>query len=113
MGCAMWCACFSGSHSTWRAIAASVPGAQSLLYLVLFPATPEEPTILPDQIADCSSLPLFSAVHWLALLCEPATLADRLRRRPAWRGWNETNIAEQLQFADWLRIHGHHAFDPP
>ena len=28
-----------------RAIAASVPGAQLLLYLVLFPATPEEPEI--------------------------------------------------------------------
>jgi hypothetical protein len=68
---------------------------------------------LPDQIADCPSLPLFSAVHWLALLCEPATLADRLRRRPAWRGWDETNIAEQLQFADWLRSHGQDAFDPP
>jgi hypothetical protein len=25
-------------------------------------------TILPDQIAGCPSLPLFSAVHWLALL---------------------------------------------
>ena len=70
-------------------------------------------TILPDQIADCPSLPLFSAVHWLALLCENAILADRLRRRPAWRGWDEAKIAQQLQFADWLRSHGQDAFDPP
>jgi hypothetical protein len=70
-------------------------------------------TILPDQIADCPSLPLFSAVHWLALLCAPATLTERLRRRPAWRGWDEATIAEQLRFADWLRAHGQDAFDPP
>jgi energy-coupling factor transporter ATP-binding protein EcfA2 len=70
-------------------------------------------TILPDRIADCPSLPLFSAVHWLALLCEPATLAERLRRRPAWRGWDGTTIAEQLQFAAWFRAHGQDAFDPP
>jgi hypothetical protein len=70
-------------------------------------------TILPDQIADCPSLPLFSAIYWLALLCEHATLADRLRRRPAWRGWDEAKIAEHLQFADWFRSHGHDAFDPP
>lgn len=70
-------------------------------------------TILPDQIVDCPSLPLFSAVHWLALLCEPATHAERLRRRPAWRGWDEAKIAEHLQFADWFRTHGHDAFDPP
>ena len=70
-------------------------------------------TILPDRIADCPSLPLFSTVHWLALLCEHAALADRLRQRPAWRGWDEAKIAEQVQFADWLRSHGHDAFDPP
>jgi hypothetical protein len=70
-------------------------------------------TILPDRIADCASLPLFSAVHWLALLCEPATLADRLRRRPAWRGCGEATIAEHLQFADWFRDQGQAAFDPP
>jgi hypothetical protein len=68
---------------------------------------------LPDRIADCPSLPLFSAVHWLALLCEPATLADRLRRRPAWRGWDEAKIAEHLQFADWFRRHRDDAFEPP
>ncbi|HET9222916.1 MAG TPA: hypothetical protein VFO07_10450 [Roseiflexaceae bacterium] len=70
-------------------------------------------TMLPDRIADCPSLPLFSAVYWLALLCEPTTLADRLRRRPAWRGWDEAKIAEHLQFADWFRSHAQAAFDPP
>jgi hypothetical protein len=70
-------------------------------------------TILPDRIAGCPSLPLFSGVHWLALLCEPATLAGRLRRRPAWRGWDEAKIAEHLQFADWFRSQAQEAFDPP
>jgi hypothetical protein len=70
-------------------------------------------TILPDQIAGCPSLPLFSAVHWLALLCEPAMLAERLGRRPAWRGWDEAMIAEQLRFADWLRDQWQNAYDPP
>jgi hypothetical protein len=70
-------------------------------------------TIVPERIANCPSLPLFSAVHWLALLCEAATLADRLRRRPAWRGWDEAKVAEHVQFADWFRSHGHAAFDPP
>src|SRR5262245_17067359 len=37
MGCGMLCVSSSGSRSTWRAIAASVRGAHSLLYLVMFP----------------------------------------------------------------------------
>jgi hypothetical protein len=45
----------------------------------------------------------FSALHFLALVCDDDVLGARLRRRPAWRDTHEELIAEHLKFNHWLR----------
>ncbi|MFL6016347.1 MAG: hypothetical protein ACJ74V_02290 [Gaiellaceae bacterium] len=44
----------------------------------------------------------FSDIHYLALVCDDATLAERLGRRPAWRGATHERIAEMQRFNRWL-----------
>ncbi|MEM7029780.1 MAG: AAA family ATPase [Chloroflexota bacterium] len=70
-------------------------------------------TITPENILDCDHRPFFSSIHFLALHCEPEALAERLRNRPAWRGWNEDNIREHQQFDQWLIDNAKTAFNPP
>lgn len=70
-------------------------------------------TMQPQDLESCESRDCFSRIHWLALLCDEETLARRLRARPAWRGCDETFIAEQLNYARWFRKNAETAFDPP
>ncbi|HEX8070320.1 MAG TPA: AAA family ATPase [Pyrinomonadaceae bacterium] len=46
---------------------------------------------------------LFSAIHYLALVCADDVLAARLRARPRWRDTREEMIAEHVQFNHWLK----------
>lgn len=70
-------------------------------------------TITPDNLENCDHLAFFPAIYYLALHCEPGILADRLRSRPAWRGWTEEKISEHQRFTQWLVDHADTAFDPP
>lgn len=60
-------------------------------------------TVAPPQLEEWPERALFTAVHYLALVSEPELLAQRLRARPAWRGWDEERITEMLGFNDWMR----------
>jgi broad-specificity NMP kinase len=63
-------------------------------------------TTVPEHLEDCPARPLLRAVHYLALVLEPAELARRLRERPAWRGCSaDPFVAEMVQFDGWLRTH--------
>lgn len=59
-------------------------------------------TVIPPELEPLPERALFSAVHYLALTCQPDVLAQRLRARPAWREWDEPRIAEMLDYAEWL-----------
>jgi len=61
---------------------------------------------VPGNIEPCVHRRYFSAVHYLALVCDDAALAERLRARPAWRGNSAAAfIAEQQQFNQWFKDH--------
>ncbi|WP_243658948.1 AAA family ATPase [Tamaricihabitans halophyticus] len=60
-------------------------------------------TVAPEEIEERPERVLLGAVHYLALVCDSAVLAERLRQRPAWREWDEQRIAETLEFNEWLR----------
>ncbi|AFR09760.1 AAA family ATPase [Nocardiopsis alba] len=59
-------------------------------------------TVVPPELEHLPERALFDGVHYLALTCEPEVLAERLRARPAWRGWDEERIIETLEYQDWL-----------
>lgn len=60
-------------------------------------------TVVPPEFEPLPERVFFSAIHYLALVADPAVLAERLRARPAWREWDEPRIAEMLRFNAWLR----------
>lgn len=60
-------------------------------------------TVHPDEVEPLPERALFSEVHYLVLVCEPDVLAERLRARPPWRGWDEARIAETLEYAELVR----------
>lgn len=55
---------------------------------------------------------LIGPVRFCALACPDDVIAERLRRRPSWRGASkETVIAEHQRFAAWLRTHIRPCYD--
>jgi hypothetical protein len=81
-------------RSTWLRLAAMI-GQSGRPVLLCGTVVPPELEPLPERA-------LFSDVHYLALTCRSDVLAQRLRRRPAWREWDEPRIAEMLDYAEWL-----------
>lgn len=60
-------------------------------------------TVAPPEFEPLPERALFTEIHYLALTCAPAVLADRLRARPAWRAWTPSRITETLEYNDWIR----------
>lgn len=60
-------------------------------------------TVAPAEFESLPERVFFSEIHYLALVADDATLAARLRNRPAWREWDEPRIAEMLEFNGWLQ----------
>jgi broad-specificity NMP kinase len=69
-------------------------------------------TVVPPEFEPLPERALFTEIRYLALTCDRDVLADRLRRRPAWRGWSEPRIAETLEFNEWIRAEAA-AMEPP
>ncbi|TQN33391.1 broad-specificity NMP kinase [Haloactinospora alba] len=69
-------------------------------------------TVVPPELEPLPERALFSDIHYLALTCEPDTLAARLRARPAWRQWDEPRIAEMLDYAAWVSDTAHRMSPP-
>lgn len=69
-------------------------------------------SLLPSQLEPLPARGLIGPIRFCTLDCPDAVLADRLRRRPSWRGSSaETVIAEHQQFAAWLRAHINPCYD--
>jgi broad-specificity NMP kinase len=60
-------------------------------------------TVVPIQLEQCPQRVFVGDIHYLGLVCEPDLLRQRLRARPAWRGWDEPRIEETVRFNDWMR----------
>ena len=62
-------------------------------------------TALPDQVEPCAERRYFTAVRYLALVCDDDVLVERLRSRPAWRGCPPSFIEDMRHFNRWVREH--------
>jgi predicted kinase len=60
-------------------------------------------TVVPVQFERCAERVFVGDIHYLALVCEPDVLRERLRARPKWRGWDALRIEETLSFNDRVR----------
>lgn len=70
-------------------------------------------TFLPQGIEPLAERRFLGTVHYLALVCGDAELADRLRARPAWRQSGDDAFVERMvAFNGWLREHAA-TTDPP
>jgi hypothetical protein len=86
---------------TWLRVCKNT--AQAGRPVVLFGAG----TGLPENLEPCLERRYFSTLHYVALTCDDAVLAERLRRRPAWRqSGSEAYVAEHVAFNRWFREKG-------
>jgi rRNA maturation protein Nop10 len=61
---------------------------------------------VPEQFEDLPGRRYFSAIHYLALVCEDTVLVERLHSRPAWREAGSPQfIASMLAFNRWFYEH--------
>jgi hypothetical protein len=68
-------------------------------------------SLQPEQLEPLPARPLVGDIHFCNLDCPDEVLAERLRARPAWRGWDERRIAEHQRFAAALRARIDPTFD--
>ncbi len=63
-------------------------------------------TALPDQLESHVERRYLAHIHYLALVCDTAALAARLRARPAWRdAGGDEFVARMVAFNSWIREH--------
>lgn len=63
---------------------------------------------VPENVEPCVERRYFTGVHYVALVCDDEELADRLRRRPQWRGSGEQEyIKEHVRFNRWFKENAH------
>ena len=92
---------------TWLRVCKNT--AQAGRPVVLFGAG----TGVPSNLEPCVERRYFSTLCYLALVCDDAVLAERLRRRPAWRqSGGEAFIADHVRFNRWFRDEGATATPP-
>ncbi len=60
-------------------------------------------TSIPKQFESCTERRYLSAIHYMALVCEPEELQRRLMARPNWRqSGTPENLERMLDFNRWL-----------
>lgn len=61
-------------------------------------------SVTPEQWEVCPERRYLGAIHTLALVCGPETLAERLRARPTWRSMGGSEAIEGMQrFNAWFK----------
>ena len=86
---------------TWLRVCKNA--AQAGKPVVLFGAG----TGMPENLEPCVERRYFSTLHYLALTCDDERLAERLRRRPAWRGCGgDAYVEEHVRFNRWFKEEG-------
>ena len=85
-------------RNTWLRVAKNIGQAGRPVILV--------GTALPDQLEACPERCYFTQLHYLAAVCDDATLTERLGARPTWRGAGTASfIAEMVRFNRYLKEH--------
>jgi predicted kinase len=86
-------------HEAWLRLAKNI--AQAGRPVALFGSA------TPAQIEACDERRYFSAVRYLALVCDDdEALRERLRARPAWRNASDSEWIEQMvAFNRWFKTH--------
>jgi len=96
---------YRGYRNTWLRVVKNISQAGRPVVLV--------GTALPDQFEECPERRYFTQIHYLAVVCDDAALAQRLRARPAWRGAGAPSfIADMLRFNGYLQAHAR-TTEPP
>jgi hypothetical protein len=89
---------YVGYHNAWLRVAKNA--AQGGRAVALYSSAN------PGQLAACVEGRYFSAVYFLALVCDSAALTDRLKARPAWRGTGQMEfITAMLAYNRWFQEH--------
>ena len=92
---------------TWLRLCKNI--AQSGRPVVLFGAG----TGVPENLEPRVQRRYFTTLHYLALVCDEAVLAERLRSRPAWRrSGGDAYVDEHRAFNRWFKEHGGAASPP-
>jgi predicted kinase len=87
---------YRGFFETWLRLAKNISQAGH-------PVTLFCTGTIPENIEPCVERRYFTKVHYLALTCEPEELAERLRRRPAWRDAGVSQFSQaQVKFNRWI-----------
>ena len=60
---------------------------------------------VPHGVEPLPERRLFSAVHYLGLVCDDEVLTARLRARPSWRNTTDELVGEHVKFNHWLKEH--------
>lgn len=60
---------------------------------------------VPENVEPLPERKLFSAVHYLGLVCDDRVLVSRLRARPSWRNTTDELVAEHVAFNRRLKEH--------
>ncbi len=59
---------------------------------------------VPENMEPCVERRYFSALHYMALICEPETLIERLRKKPKWRTKvDPVFLEEHIKFNQWFK----------
>ena len=83
-------------RNTWLRLAKNI--GQSGRAVALFGSA------VPEQFEDLPERRYFSAIHYLAMVCDDAILVERLQSRPAWRRAGSPEFIEKmLAFNRWLK----------
>jgi hypothetical protein len=70
-------------------------------------------TALPKQYEACPERRYFTAIHYLALICDDDLLRERLETRPGWRrSGSATFLAQMVEFNRWLLENAQHTQPP-
>jgi hypothetical protein len=96
---------YQGYRNTWLRVAKNIGQSGRPVVLV--------GSALPRQFEECSERRYFTDIHYLAVVCDNETLAQRLRSRPAWRRAGTAEfINDMLTFNAYLMDHAG-SFTPP
>jgi predicted kinase len=96
---------YQGYRNTWLRVAKNIGQAGRPVVLV--------GSALPQQFEQCAERRYFTDLHYLAVVCEPDVLVQRLRARPAWRRAGTAEfIEDMLTFNAYLKDHAD-SFVPP
>ncbi len=66
-------------------------------------------SVVPEQMDACPERRYFSDIHYLALVCDDATLIARLQGRPQWRHTSSPEVIDtMLSFNQWFKNYTGH-----